>query len=729
MAEIGMMGIWFLAVLSVTTAEQAEEDGVTNVALHKNVLASVSEFDSSLAVDGKMTRRSCIEMETEGDIWWQVDLADIYTIFSIRVITSVDFYDTKVEEEESCYYALRAYKGKVNSTRSGRKCQRWDSQTPHKHSFTQEKYWYRGEDFLSDNYCRLPNYNLMPWCYTTDPKMRWEPCDIRVEECEYVLNSYTSLKIGTVENNLVDTDYTEVDDEFHHSWEFVLSNQTLARFVKLHQIGTNGRFHLCEVEIYGTKGEVTNVALHKSTEMSKEVVLKHKVLGSNLAVDGIKDQTLSGGSCFFTADGNNPWWRVDLGDFFLIFIMRIYNRIDCCSEKAHDLKLWFWNTPDDVHRLILEGQISDIHNMYTDIAARFLQLSLPESGDFHLCEVEVYGKIAECKSNQCKNGGSCSPKYCGDDSDTCRDYTCTCPTGFGGVICEYCAENIAFGKDIIASSISHPSWLPSYAIDGDTNQFVTNGATCVSTQKEIKPYLIIDLGSEYTLTSVKVYKRLDSDGISAVQLFLMLEAWTSYKKTYDPSDKISTFDLVPLVSTRLVRLQAEEAQPTSLQLCEIEVFAVCQEELASNTHSIKDESKPLMQMRFSLSEKYSDVVRSEDLFKSSIRKALSVYTGYSVESFQNVQLEKDPFRVSFELHAINGNLVTLSAMLEKIDKLLKQGVSDMKTEDEQTFTITAGSLQYYLVYVENTGTMLTGPLLTAVSMFFIVAALHICERR
>ncbi|KAL4228600.1 hypothetical protein ACF0H5_011650 [Mactra antiquata] len=62
-------------------------------------------------------------------------------------------------------------------TRSGKECQRWDSQTPHSHELI-------GGDFpeatLSDaeNYCRDPTASGYTWCYTTDPDTRWEPCDV-----------------------------------------------------------------------------------------------------------------------------------------------------------------------------------------------------------------------------------------------------------------------------------------------------------------------------------------------------------------------------------------------------------------------------------------------------------------------------------------------------------------------------------------------------------------------
>lgn len=68
------------------------------------------------------------------------------------------------------------YRGCQNVTKSGKKCQKWTSQTPHNHDNTPDKKPNKG---LGDhNYCRNPNGSSDGiWCYTTDPDKRWEYCD------------------------------------------------------------------------------------------------------------------------------------------------------------------------------------------------------------------------------------------------------------------------------------------------------------------------------------------------------------------------------------------------------------------------------------------------------------------------------------------------------------------------------------------------------------------------
>lgn len=70
------------------------------------------------------------------------------------------------------------YDGLISTTFEGRSCQRWDSQYPHKHNRNNISNF--PESSLSDvaNFCRDPDHEGMPWCYTTDPDVRWQFCGI-----------------------------------------------------------------------------------------------------------------------------------------------------------------------------------------------------------------------------------------------------------------------------------------------------------------------------------------------------------------------------------------------------------------------------------------------------------------------------------------------------------------------------------------------------------------------
>ncbi|CAG2171623.1 unnamed protein product, partial [Oppiella nova] len=70
----------------------------------------------------------------------------------------------------------RYYQGRVNVTKEGIPCQKWDSQVPHTHNrppFVFPEIW------NSDNYCRnAGGEEPHPWCYTSDPLVRWQHCHI-----------------------------------------------------------------------------------------------------------------------------------------------------------------------------------------------------------------------------------------------------------------------------------------------------------------------------------------------------------------------------------------------------------------------------------------------------------------------------------------------------------------------------------------------------------------------
>ncbi|KAF3831331.1 hypothetical protein GH733_000068 [Mirounga leonina] len=80
---------------------------------------------------------------------------------------------------QECYQGNgQSYRGMSSTTITGKKCQSWSSMTPHRHEKTPEHFPNAG---LTLNYCRNPDGDKSPWCYTTDPSVRWEFCNL--EKC------------------------------------------------------------------------------------------------------------------------------------------------------------------------------------------------------------------------------------------------------------------------------------------------------------------------------------------------------------------------------------------------------------------------------------------------------------------------------------------------------------------------------------------------------------------
>ena len=70
------------------------------------------------------------------------------------------------------------YLGTASETKDGYRCQNWSSQEPHHHTtgiYNDE--FSDGDGGSARNYCRNPGSDEYgPWCYTINPKKRWDYC-------------------------------------------------------------------------------------------------------------------------------------------------------------------------------------------------------------------------------------------------------------------------------------------------------------------------------------------------------------------------------------------------------------------------------------------------------------------------------------------------------------------------------------------------------------------------
>uniref|UniRef100_UPI00398EB24D hepatocyte growth factor-like protein isoform X3 n=1 Tax=Pristiophorus japonicus TaxID=55135 RepID=UPI00398EB24D len=123
------------------------------------------------------------------------------------------------------------YDGFVDYTESGRECQRWDLNYPHSHKYQPETY---PEKKLDDNYCRNPDGSLRPWCYTTDPAVEREYCNIQKCSGQHKLKGLEITKKcfkhrgvgyrGTVNQTTSGTHCQRWDMQFPHVHDFTPDN-------------------------------------------------------------------------------------------------------------------------------------------------------------------------------------------------------------------------------------------------------------------------------------------------------------------------------------------------------------------------------------------------------------------------------------------------------------------------------------------------------------------------
>ncbi|CAG2239474.1 PLG [Mytilus edulis] len=98
------------------------------------------------------------------------------------------------------------YIGTENMTRSCIPCQKWDTDFPQNHSNTESM-----KDH--ENYCRNPDGEPEgPWCYTMDPRKRFEYCDVQF--CGQTLEE---IRIQTNNSGDVDADKTQNVYNFYTS--------------------------------------------------------------------------------------------------------------------------------------------------------------------------------------------------------------------------------------------------------------------------------------------------------------------------------------------------------------------------------------------------------------------------------------------------------------------------------------------------------------------------------
>uniref|UniRef100_A0A673LZ44 Fucolectin tachylectin-4 pentraxin-1 domain-containing protein n=1 Tax=Sinocyclocheilus rhinocerous TaxID=307959 RepID=A0A673LZ44_9TELE len=98
--------------------------------------------------------------------------------------------------------------------------------------------------------------------------------------------------------------------------------------------------------------------------------------GAAKAIDGIRYAPGTAHTyCSITLNQLNPWWRLDLLDYYYIYKVTITNRADCCSDYENSYE---------------PG--STVSFSCGTMGGRYVNMYIPDiQMHLTLCEVEVYG--------------------------------------------------------------------------------------------------------------------------------------------------------------------------------------------------------------------------------------------------------------------------------------------------------------------------------------------------
>jgi len=172
--------------ISGTCNQNPDEDKkLTNIKNEFDRWGSSNSEDHKPGIkDTARKETSCLSRAKEIHKWCNNDKTQsITTSFTKKDGTEVSFtYPKPVvcgKKNVACKTTKdgASYAGTVNTTKSHRTCQPWNSDKPHRHNLLKDQ---------THNYCRNPDGEPGPWCYTTDPDEKWELCDIRdCEKCDH----------------------------------------------------------------------------------------------------------------------------------------------------------------------------------------------------------------------------------------------------------------------------------------------------------------------------------------------------------------------------------------------------------------------------------------------------------------------------------------------------------------------------------------------------------------
>nr|XP_006824444.1 PREDICTED: uncharacterized protein LOC102810371 [Saccoglossus kowalevskii] len=296
------------------------------------------------------------------------------------------------------------------------------------------------------------------------------------------------------------------------------------------------------------------------------------------AVDGNRNSDFAGNSCTRTEKESNPWWFVDLKQSQPVYVVRITNRMDCCSFRLQGLEVRIGDSRNFTQndrcgvkpipfRTAKNETITIKCKCQRPLIGRFVSLHINDDArTLTLCEVEVLTREDEVLPTLSWLTTKPAPGT--------TEPSCLPPEGL---------LNVAMMNLAVTQSSVKADGTPDKAIDGNTNGNYSEGS-CTRTEYETSPWWLLDFGVSADIYQVSISNRIDCCSYrlkgASVHIGDNMNISANPKcgdTIYGAAMQDSTIQLIcncglPL-SGRYVGIHIQDKEQT-LTLCEVEVWAL-----------------------------------------------------------------------------------------------------------------------------------------------------------
>ncbi|XP_060608049.1 uncharacterized protein LOC132760157 isoform X2 [Ruditapes philippinarum] len=135
---------------------------------------------------------------------------------------------------------------------------------------------------------------------------------------------------------------------------------------------------------------LTNVAINKTVNLSSQY---SDVSPGNLMVDGDRSKLWP---CTSTSKEAFPWAIIDLEHTYTLFYLYLANRINCCPDRLHNLKIYVGESETSFELVHSREEVigeSCTVNFNPSVQGRYVKLQIEATEYLTICELEVYAVI------------------------------------------------------------------------------------------------------------------------------------------------------------------------------------------------------------------------------------------------------------------------------------------------------------------------------------------------